>query len=298
MLAFAGERVQAMLPRPLSLSDFVRWRYGSAVQYFVAFILVVNTLIGLMSEFSTMSSIWHSFVKATPYPIVVVIGVATLAYTAYGGLLISIVTDQFQGVFATGLLLILVGYLAIWFPRDLPPFPHDQLGATAAGWNTVFTLPTSMIASSFFSEAMWQRVWAAESRTALHRGAMLAAILISLAIGVLGLTGLLSTWAFDLHPSVDSDSPMANLYTFYVLGDNQYSWVGALIIVLAVTMNMSAIDSAMNALTCIISANFFRNKSLSFTRVLVIALSVPMIVVAAHPSRMVCGGHGGQTDTT
>ncbi|KAI9152541.1 hypothetical protein H9P43_009333 [Blastocladiella emersonii ATCC 22665] len=282
MLAFAGEHVQALLPRPLSLSDFVLWRYGRGAQVFVAGIVIINTAMGMISEFSTMGSIFAAFVKSTPYPIVALVGVTTLAYTAYGGLLISIVTDQLQGIFASSLLVLLAGYLAVSFPRsaDLPPFPHETLGATSLGYSTLFTLPASMIASTFFSEGCWQRVWAAESRTALRKGALAGGFIISLAIALLGLTGLLSTWAYA--PVIDYAGPSANLLTFYALGPNQYSWVGAAMVVLAVTMNMSAVDSSMNALAAVLSANLFRGRSLKFTRVLVLCSCIPLMVLGTY----------------
>ncbi|KAI9182844.1 hypothetical protein H9P43_003754 [Blastocladiella emersonii ATCC 22665] len=278
LVAFAGERMQRLLPRPLSLSDFVLWRYGRVAQVFVAAICILSMALFIVSEYSTIGSVFETFVKSSQYPIIVLVALVTAAYTAYGGLLISIVTDQLQGIFALALTALLVVFVAVTFPQlegGLPPFPHDTLGATSYGWSTVLTLPCSLVASTFFSEANWQRVWAAESPAALRKGAAFGCALIVVAMAAFGACGLLSMWAFA--PSTDAQ--YANLFLFYVLGDRQYSWVGVLVVVLAVTMNMSAVDSVQNALTATVTANLFRDRPLRFTRAVVFLINVPLMAV-------------------
>ncbi|KAJ3361816.1 hypothetical protein GGF32_006991 [Allomyces javanicus] len=278
-VSYAGEKIQLGLPRPLSLSDFVLWRYGRVAQVFVASICILSTALGVISEYSTMGSIFQSFVHATPYPVVAFVGISTMVYTYFGGLLISIVTDQMQGVFSALLFVVLSTYLAATYPRmHLPAFPTETLGATSYGWSTWFTLPASMIASSFFSEATWQRVWAAESKTALRRGAAVAGLMVTVVIGMFGFAGLLAMWAYS--PSLDG--PAANLLVFYSLGENQYTWIGLVCVVLAATMNQSAVDSAENALTATLTANLFRTKSLKFTRFVVLAVNIPLMVVGTY----------------
>ncbi|KAJ3372671.1 hypothetical protein GGF31_001695 [Allomyces arbusculus] len=277
LVSFAGEKITQALPRPLSLSDFVLWRYGRVAQIFVAIICLLNMSLFVISEFSTMGSIMESFVKSSQYPIIVIVGLLTAGYTAYGGLLISIVTDQMQGIFSMVLFVVLALYLAIGFRPDLPPFPSETLGATEYGWTTLFTLPCSLIASTFFSEANWQRVWAAESKTALRKGALGGALLIVTVMTLFGLAGLLAMWAYA--PSLDAQPQYANLLLFYSLGHDQYTWIGALMVMLAVTMNQGAVDSIQNAITATISANLFRTKSLTAVRVAVLVINIPLMVI-------------------
>lgn len=70
-----------------------------------------------MAEYSTIGSIFTSYVGSVAYPMVVVIGVLTMAYTAYGGLLVSIYTDQVQGVMS----LLFFGVLAIYMAATFRP---------------------------------------------------------------------------------------------------------------------------------------------------------------------------------
>jgi hypothetical protein len=55
------------------------------------------TRAALLAEFTTIGTIFQAYVGSVAYPMIIVVGVLTLAYTAYGGLLVSIYTDQVQG---------------------------------------------------------------------------------------------------------------------------------------------------------------------------------------------------------
>ncbi|ORZ36371.1 hypothetical protein BCR44DRAFT_27234 [Catenaria anguillulae PL171] len=276
LIAFAGIKVQKLLPKPLSLSDFVLWRYGRVTQVFVAVVCIFNMSMAIISEYSTIGSIFLQFVKTSQYPIILLVFFLTASYTAYGGLIISIITDQFQGIFATALVVTLIAFISATFPgMQLPTFPVETLGPQYYGWTSLMTLPTSLIAATFFSEAMWQRIWAAESQTALRKGAVFGCIMLIVTVGIFGLCGLLAAWAYSPSP----DPAFANLWLFYALGEQQYSVWGVIVILLAVTMNMSAVDSLQNALTATITANLFRDKSLSFTRGVVFLINIPLLVV-------------------
>lgn len=48
----------------------------------------------VLAEYTTIGILFKYFVGSVDYPIVIVVGVLTMFYTAYGGVYISIVTDQ------------------------------------------------------------------------------------------------------------------------------------------------------------------------------------------------------------
>jgi hypothetical protein len=56
--------------------------------------------------------------------------------------------------------------------------------------------------------------------------------------------------------------------------------VGVVIMVLAVTMNESAIDSMQNGLAASIACRFFLNANVIWTRVMVVLINCPLIVIA------------------
>jgi hypothetical protein len=62
------------------------------------------------------------------------------------------------------------------------------------------------------------------------------------------------------------------------------NWVGVVVLLLLVVMNMSNIDSVQNGLASTISSHLFKNSphSLFYTRLLVIIVIVPVIGVATQ----------------
>ena len=73
-------------------------------------------------------------------------------------------------------------------PHPLPP----EYGPNSAGYLAIFTLTVSLIASTFFSEAVWQRVWASCSKRALYGGAALGCSTIVVVVFLSGFGGWLA----------------------------------------------------------------------------------------------------------
>jgi Na+/proline symporter len=48
-------------------------------------------------------------VGSVNYPVIIVVGILTMAYTAYGGLFISIITDQVQAM----LIIVFIAILSV-----------------------------------------------------------------------------------------------------------------------------------------------------------------------------------------
>lgn len=75
------------------------------------------------------------------------------------------------------------------------PIPHplpDGLGVTEAGWLAIFTLGSSLISSTMFSEAVWQRVWASRDKKALYGGSVLGCVAIIVVVFLSGFGGWLA----------------------------------------------------------------------------------------------------------
>lgn len=59
------------------------------------------------------------------------------------------------------------------------------------------------------------------------------------------------------------------------------SWVGVIALLLAATMNESAIDSLQSGLSGALTGQFFRNQHAAFPRAIVYIINIPLIVIAA-----------------
>ena len=91
----------------------------------VGLLMVLNMGIAMTAEYTAVGDLFELVIGANRVPIVVIIGVVSMLYTAYGGLYVSIITDQWQAwplfphiTVAPSLRLacrpILTGSLACW----------------------------------------------------------------------------------------------------------------------------------------------------------------------------------------
>ena len=71
-------------------------RFGRIVQIYVTGIMLVTMGTALTVEYTTVGGLFSQIIPSTAIPIVIIIGVVSSVYTAYGGLYVSIITDQIQ----------------------------------------------------------------------------------------------------------------------------------------------------------------------------------------------------------
>ncbi|KAL4441843.1 hypothetical protein ABPG77_003759 [Micractinium sp. CCAP 211/92] len=303
MVAFAGDLIRRKVPHVLSLTDFMGWRFGYVAKSYVVLLCMFNMAIATLAEYTTIGTLFGVYLGSKAYAITITVGLLTMVYTAYGGLFISIITDQVQGIAVCLLFTICVIYMAADFRHDLPkPFPGDCCSAGAdgsfcpenplgfclsgkntIGYSSIFVMPASLFTATVFSEAMWQRAWASADKRALVRGSILGCTGIVLVVFFVGLCGILAAWAGLITDSTDT-----NLYFLAALGavgaDNHISkWIGVVVMLLAVGMNMSAIDSLQNGLGAAISSHFLKGRPVMWTRAAVLLINVPLIVLGARP---------------
>lgn len=205
-------------------------------------------------------------------------------------------------------------YVAHAVRPDLPkPLPNDltfytdpdtgyqnfPLGFNELGYSTLFSMPCALMASTVFSEAVWQKVWASESRGSLIFGGSVAFVGITIAVFLFGLGGWLAAWGGYVSFNTNT-----NLYLFQVFNSQrvaappsdgtpalQYdpaysarlnSWVGAVTLILAITMNEGLIDSMQNGLTSVVANHWFPNQNILFARIIVVIMNVPVMIVATQ----------------
>jgi len=294
LIAFWGESIRTRFPNVLSISDFATLRFGMVTQWFVVALCLFNMGIACAAEYTTVAALFRSYVGINDYSVILVVllAVVTMGYTLYGGLRISIVTDQVQAIVAVLFTVVIAIYMAAdWrFPENFVEPDQDLrdqlLGKTETGYSSIFTMPLSLVTATVFSEAMWQRVWASEDKKALRFGAFTAVFLIFTVVFFFGAIGILGGWAgyvgFDTDP---------NLRVFYTVTPTESangvvnSAIGVVILLLAVTMSESAVDSFQNGMgasvTGAISKYFTDKHALLVSRIAVVVLNVPLVIVGS-----------------
>ena len=145
-------------------------------------------------------------------------------------------------------------------------------------------MPVCLLASTVFSEAVWQRVWAAQSANELKTGGMVGAVAVIIAVFLFGFAGFVAAWGGLID--VEQDNP--NLYLFQLLkahaGDTAHvdSWPSVVVLVLASTMSEGAIDSLQNGILGGLHSLLPTESSLCVHRVLLVAMSAVLVLIALY----------------
>ena len=143
------------------------------------------------------------------------------------------------------------------------------------GYSSIWSLPISLISSAIYTESFWQRVWAAESPQVLRKAGFWSCILTTIVIAFFGFVGFLGLWA--QLPPLDDFNNLAFFVPF-----QQSSAFGVVLVVLAATMNESAVDSLQNAIVATLASNFLVGKPVWWPRLLTFVINIPVMFVALH----------------
>lgn len=196
LVAYLGTIIKKQFPEALSIGSYSRWRFGRAFQAWVVFNVLLNLSIALTAEFTAIGSVYENLIGQPAWIPIVVVAIVTMIYTAAGGLYISLFTDFVQSIFLLLLLLVMAIYVAINFRVSLPPGPlPDYLDVNEMGLSSIMTMGVGLTSSILFSDAVWQRVWAAKNDKALMRGSYAGAFLVILMSFCFGFGGFIAAWA-------------------------------------------------------------------------------------------------------
>jgi Na+/proline symporter len=276
VVAYSGSFIRQRYPNSLSIGHYAKMRYGRGMEIYVAILVLLNLSIAMAAEYTGVGQLFSEVLGVSAMVPILTVGLVTLAYTAVGGLYVSIITDVYQAIFTIILLAIVVIYVAATFrPGALPPLP-EYLGVTTQGLSSIATLGPSLITAAFFSDAMWQRVWAAENDKALKTGGLLGGALTTIVVFLFGFFGFLAAWAGYVTNS--------NTAFFSILdaGNQGPIWILIIVTLIAVTMNESAVDSLQNAIADTLTSlglSLGIKIDLKWARVIVVLINIPIIIV-------------------
>src|SRR3989339_464652 len=288
VFVIVGKRIRALMPHGHSLTEYVLHRYGKGMYLAVLALSVMYMGVFLTAEMTGIA-LAMQMVFGTPLIVTAaIVGVATLAYTAAGGLKASVFTDVVQAWVILP-LLALVFLASLLFVGGLESiFAKAQVVSPAlfslTGWEGIayaLSLIIAIIGAELFNQANWQRVYAAKDTKTMQRGFSIASIIIFPIIIIAGLFGLFAVGTGTAeHPSVA-------LFTFLMQVTPQ--WVLITAMVLAIALVMSSMDSLLNGLVSLFTVDLVRlrpstsqKKMLSVARSFMVILSGIAILLATQ----------------
>ena len=272
LFAVVGPAVRSRVPSGTTLLEFVRARFGAGAHAYAAAVSVLYMFVFLTAELTAIGGVLALLSGADAVVAVVGVAAATAAYTAYGGLPASLATDRWQA----WLVLALAVAVAVAVAGDVDdPLARlrtaEEAAPLATGAETFAVLVLAIVAANLFHQGFWQRAWAARDGATLVRGALGGAALIVPVVLLAGLAGMLAAGGGPVE--------VPSLALFSLL-DRGAAPVLALVVVLALALVASSVDTLQNALTALASTATGSRVGLRGARVVTVALTVPAALVA------------------
>jgi Na+/proline symporter len=172
---------------------------------------------------------------------------ATLSYTLYGGLRASIFTDNIQMIVIGILILISISFITSFtgneFSFTFIEQKNPQLLSSSyiPSYTAGLTFFIAVAATNLFHQGNWQRVYAAKNYKTLKLALIFSFLIIVPIVFLMGFIGMVS---FSIDPSIRADLGFFNL-----LLNNQIEFISFIIIVLGLALTISTVDTLVNAIS-------------------------------------------------
>ena len=287
MFMFVGPRIRQLMPNGHSVTEYVRHRFGMIP--FVAIFVVIIFVIGIFitAEMTAITEAVSTLTNSPKLATAVAVGLVVIAYTAYGGLRVSIFTDRIQfWVLMPALLLLVIVSAVIVTGRGVWPAAAAAGSLSVSNSGSYFfglVLIIGIITSNAFHPGMWQRVYTVESQRSLNRslwGAAAVAIPLTFVMGMAGIAAI-------GNESVAPFGPGSSTALFTLAADIFPLWMHFLMLVCALMLAMSTLDTLMNGLASGMAADLAgvgvsRGALLSLARAITVIVAIPAIIVASR----------------
>jgi Na+/proline symporter len=281
-----GKKIRIEFPKGSTLIEFLRKRFGKSLFKLILLMTVFYMFVFLCAEVTAVAILINYISGTELWVTSLIILIATLAYTLYGGLRASIFTDNIQMVVIIALLLISVFYLtsftgdqfSISFVEEKNP--HLLSANYIPNYTAGLTFFIAVAATNLFHQGNWQRVYAARSNEVLKKSLIVAFIVIIPIVFFMGFSGLI---AISANPKVIPD-----LSFFSLLLSEQTEFLSLIIVILGLSLTISTVDTLVNAISSLIvvdgkaTLNINRKTNyLTLSKYFIVVLSIVAFAIAS-----------------
>ena len=280
-----GPKIRKEFPNGLTLTEFIKKRFGSGILKISLFLILFYLTIFLIAEVTAIASLLN-FISQVPLWITAgVTLIICLLYILRGGFKMSIITDKYQFVFI--MLIILASVFIILGNIDLSSYELIQKNSPnlidrnyLPNYTAGLTFFIAVAATNLFHQGNWQRVFSARNNHILKSSLIYSSIIIFFIVFWMGYSGLIS---YSLNSKVIPD-----LAYFELVLKNKNSLIVMGILILAMSLTLSTIDTLINAISSLIIVDGNQiNKSLSGKEVknkadlIILLLSILVFVISS-----------------
>ena len=283
---FLGTKIRKVFPKGNTLTEFIYQKFGKKLFKLILILTVFYMFIFLCAEVTAVSMLIN-YISGTPlWLTATLIVITTLIYTLYGGLRASIFTDNIQFFIVLILLFILVYYL---FSINLNHISFELVKNNSAdllsskyipNYTAGLTFFIAVAATNLFHQGNWQRVFAAKNDEVLKKSLMLSFVIIIPIVFFMGISGII---AISIDAKVNPD-----LAFFSILLKDRAEFLSIAIVILAVSLTVSTVDTLVNAISSIVVVDgkkiyrrSLKSNFLSLSKFFIIILSIISLIIAS-----------------
>ena len=285
-LIFLGTKIRKIFPRGNTLTEFIHFKFGKNLFKLILVLVIFYMFIFLCAEVTAVSMLVH-YISGTPlWLTATLVVVTTLIYTLYGGLRASILTDNLQ-FFIVLILLFICVYHLFSLNSDYISFEIVQTNSGhllsskyIPNYTAGLTFFIAVSATNLFHQGNWQRVFAAKDNEVLKKSLWLSFIVIIPIVFFMGISGMI---AVSLDNKVNPD-----LAFFSILLKDKTEFLSVTIIILAVSLTVSTIDTLVNAISSLVVVDgkkLYKNSKkkdfLQLSKAFVVILSVISLIIGS-----------------
>jgi Na+/proline symporter len=248
LFATVGVRIRRLVPHGHSVTEFVLARYGRVMYLVVLAVSAAYMFVFLTVELVSIAAAL-AIVADVPPPVTAgLVGVFVFAYTGYGGIVASIVTDTAQTLVMLPLLAVsFAGIVAALGGTDtiyahvLAAEPALLSLSNGDGLRFGLYVGIALVGANVLNQGLWQRVYAADSDQTVRVAFAVAAAAV---VPVILLSGLFGLAAAGLG-LVEHGGHAAFFRVLLATGPD---WSVLLAVVVAVLLVMTSADSLLSGL--------------------------------------------------
>ena len=246
-LIYLGKKIRTEFPKGSSLIEFMRKKFGKSLFKLILFMTIFYMFIFLCAEVTAVAVLINYISGTELWVTALIVLLATLTYTLYGGLRASIFTDNIQMIVIGILLLISIFYILSYtgnaFSFEYIKQKNPQLLSSSyiPSYTAGLTFFIAVAATNLFHQGNWQRVYAAKNYKTLRQSLIISFFIIIPIVFFMGFTGMVS---FSIDPSQRAD-----LGFFTLLLKEQTQTLSLLIITLGLALTISTVDTLVNAIS-------------------------------------------------
>ena len=267
-LIYLGKKIRSEFPKGSSLIEFMRKKFGKSLFKLILLMTIFYMFIFLCAEVTAVAVLINYISGTELWITALIVILATLTYTLYGGLRASIFTDNIQMIVIAVLLVILISVISSStgdnFSFALINEKNPQLLSSSyiPSYTAGLTFFIAVAATNLFHQGNWQRVYAAKDYQTLKTSLIISFFIIVPIVFLMGFIGMVS---FSIDPSVRAD-----LGFFTLLLEEQTEMLSLIIIILGLALTISTVDTLVNAISSLFvidgKATFNLNKKTNYLK--------------------------------